>query len=179
MKQKWRFSRRSELLVEDQTMDQQLQSMRQTEVRGGNDLGIRHLTSGALSQAEYLARCHEYGRLRNCAISHSAISPTEISCSENWGRSSKALPWGHKRRRWRDAQELYPNHPATLNQDPQPKATANAAMENAEKAQRNSTCPCHLVIAPEKLLSCHNPHWKIDTSPSGMVLMKISRTIGL
>lgn len=38
----------------------------------------------------------------------------------------------------------------------QPKATANAAMENAEKARRNSTC--HIVIAPEKLLSCYNPH---------------------
>ena len=50
MKQKWRFSPRSELLVKDQTMDQQLQSMRQTEVCGGNDLGIQHLTSEASRQ---------------------------------------------------------------------------------------------------------------------------------
>ena len=56
------------------------------------------------------------------------------------------------------------DHPP-WNQDPQPKATANAAMENAEKAQRNSTCP--VVSAPEQLLSSYNPR-KMDTSPIGI-----------
>ena len=44
---------------EDQAMDQQLQSMRQTEVRPrGKMWGGWGLDR---SQAEYLARCHEYG----------------------------------------------------------------------------------------------------------------------